>query len=103
MEYIGLNLTMVHGVNSQMAVDGFHELSFIMTPFMVSERTRQFGQQAFMGVPGPKLPLPTLLIWLTGMDQNLEVSNIKMGGKMILWSTDNAPIPSIFIITSGHH
>ena len=68
MEYIGLNLTMVHGVNSQMAVDGFHELSFIMTPFMVSERTRQFGQQAFMGVPGPKLPLPTLLIWLTGMD-----------------------------------
>ena len=68
IEYIGLN-QMVHGVNSQMAVDGFHGLSFMMTPFMVSERTRQFGQQALLGVPGPKSPLlKMLLIWLTGMD-----------------------------------
>ena len=67
MEYIGLNLTMVHGVNSQMAVDGFHELSFMMTPFMVSEVTRLFIQKVFMGVPGPKSPLVPLLIWHTGM------------------------------------
>ena len=58
---------MVHGVNSQV-VDGFHELSFMVTPFMVLEVTRLFIQQVFMGVPGPKSPLALLLIWHTGMD-----------------------------------
>ena len=57
---------MVHGVSSQV-VDGFQELSFMVTPFMVSEVTRLFIQQVFMGVPGPKSPLVALLIWLTGM------------------------------------
>ena len=63
---IGLYQT-VHGVSSQV-VDGFQELSFMVTPFMVSEVTRLFIQQVFMGVPGPKSPLVPLLIWLTGMD-----------------------------------
>jgi len=57
---------MVHGVSSQV-VDGFQELSFMVTPLMVSEVTRLFIQQVFMGVPGPKSPLVALLIWLTGM------------------------------------
>ena len=56
MEYIGLN-QMVHGVKSQMAVNGCYGLLFMTTTFMVSEVTRQFGQQALFGVPGPKLPL----------------------------------------------
>ena len=56
---------MVHGVNFQV-VDWFHELSFMMISFMVSELTRPYGQQVFMGVPGPKSPLVALLIWLTG-------------------------------------
>ena len=56
MEYIGLN-QMVNGVKSQMAVDGCYGLLFMTTTFMVSEVTRQFGQQALLGVPGPKSPL----------------------------------------------
>ena len=67
MESIGQYLV-VYGINSQV-VDGFHELSFMMTPFMVLEPTvpSPFIQQVFMGVPGPKSPLVLLLIWLTGM------------------------------------
>ena len=94
---------MVHGVNSQV-MDGLQELSFTMTPFMVLEETKLLLQQVFMEVPGPKSPMVALLIWLTGMDQNPDVSNIKTsinpstgrGGKMSLSITDNSPIPSIF-------
>ena len=67
---------MDHGVNSQVG-DGFHESSFMTAPSTVLEVTRLFGQQVFMGVPGPESPLVALLIWLTGMDQNPDVSNIK--------------------------
>ena len=68
IKYLGLN-QMVHGVSSQMAVDGFHGLLFMTTPFTVSEVSKQFGPQALLGVPGPKSPLlKMLLIWLTGMD-----------------------------------
>merc|ERR1712037_972440 len=56
---------MVHGVS--LVVDGFQELSFMVTSFMVSEVTRLFIQKVFMGVPGPKSPLVPLLSWHTGM------------------------------------
>ena len=62
----GGQIRMVHGIIS--LVDGFHELSFIVTPYMVLDLARLFGQQVFMGVPGPKSPLVPLLNWLTGLE-----------------------------------
>ena len=71
---------MDHGVNSQVG-DGFHELSFMTTPSMVLEVTRLFGQQVFMGVPGPESPLVALLIWLTGMvDYMVLGQTMEFGG-----------------------
>jgi hypothetical protein len=64
MEFGG-RYPMVRGVNS-LVVDGSHKLSFMLTSFMVLEVTKPYGQQVFMGVPGPKSPLVVLLIWLTG-------------------------------------
>ena len=58
---------MVHGVNS-LVVELFHELSFMIAQFMVSEQTRLSIQQVLMGVPGPKSPLVPLLNWLTGLE-----------------------------------
>ena len=67
MESGGLYLMVVYGINSQV-VDGFLELSFMMTPFMLLHVVVIFMKIVFMGVLGRRLPLLMLLIWHSGMD-----------------------------------